>query len=188
MPNKSFKHIVRHGLRALTRRNVSRKEQKRFIEIYKTVYQHARNKGQTHKQALNYCWNVYSEQAAARPKHIIKGIMSENMRVERSHLRKAILEMLEGEVVNMSDYMPAPEPIEPETEIGPLPEFESFLSDVHTQILDFMEENFETLTSEQQVFLDKMLDKLEKELGIEDEASFDFGDEEEVIADVEDED
>ena len=56
-------------------------------------------------------------------------------------------------------------------------------------MLDFMEDNFETLAPEQQVFLDEMMDMLEAELGIEEAASFDFGeDEDEVIADVEDED
>ena len=98
------------------------------------------------------------------------------------------MEALEGEVVSLADYRTPEEPITPDTEMSETLTYDSFLSEIHTQILDFMEENFETLTSEQQVFLDKMLDKLEKELGIEDEASFDFGEEEEVIADIEDED
>lgn len=111
------------------------------------------------------------------------------MTIDRTQIRRAIMEVLEGEVINMADYRPTEAPVEPDAAMGPLPEYESFLSDIHAQMLDFMEENFETLTSEQQVFLDEVMDTLEFELGIEEEASFDFGDEdEEVVADIEDED
>lgn len=191
MSSSRIKIIVRRGLNSLTRLNAPVKEKKRFKDIYGTVYRHARSKGQNHKQALNYCWNVYSDQAPAQARSIIKGTLSENMSVDRKQIRKMLLEMLEGEVISMADYQVPTEPVEPNPEMGPLPEYESFLSDIHAQMIDFMEENFETLSSEQQVFLDEMMDGLEVELGIEEEASFDFGDEdedEEVVADIEDED
>jgi len=177
--------VINKGLRALRQAKVSSKESKRFIKIYNAVYKHATKKGQTADEALKYCWNVYSEQAPEQAKTIIKSTLRENMSVERKQIRKMLLEALESEVINMADYKPAA-PVEPDPEIGPLPEFESFLSDIHSQMLDFMEENFETLTSDQQVFLDEMLDVLEDELGIEDESSFDFGEEEEIIADIDD--
>jgi len=191
MSSNRIKIVVRRGLRTLAQSKAPAKEKKRFKDIYNTVYRHARSKGQNHKQALDYCWNVYASQSPTREKAIIKDIMSENMNVDRKQIRRMLLEMLEGEVISMSDYRAAETPAEPgpETEEGPQTEYESFLSDIHLQMLNFMEDNFETLAPEQQVFLDEMMDMLEAELGIEEEASFDFGeDEDEVIADVEDED
>jgi len=188
MKSRKIGQTIKRGAQSLKNAGLPNKEIKRFTDIYHTVYRHARRKGQTHKQALDYCWNVYAGQAPAQAKSIIKNTLRENMSVDRKQIRKMLLEALEGEVINMADYKPAA-PVEPDPEMGPLPEFESFLSDIHSQMLDFMEENFETLTSAQQVFLDEMLDVLEDELGIEEEESFDFGGEdEEVVADIEDED
>lgn len=188
MPANKIKIIIRRGLKALTHNKVSKKEKKRFVDIYKTVYRYATKKGQTHNQALDYCWNVYSGQAPKHEKSILKSVMSENMSTDRKQIRKMLLEMLEGEVINMADYQPGVSVVEPEPVMGPPTEYESFLSDIHTQMLDFMEENFTTLDADQQVFLDEMMDILEEEMGIEEEASFDFGEEEEIIADIEDDD
>jgi hypothetical protein len=188
-PTSRIKAVLKRGASLLRHNKSDKKEIKRFTDIYMTVYHHARKKGQTHKQALNYCWKVYADQAPAQARSIIKGTLSENMSVDRKQIRKMLLEMLEGEVISMADYQAPAEPVDPNPELGPLPEYESFLSDIHAQMLDFMEENFETLSSEQQVFLDEMMDVLEDELGIEEEASFDFGDEdEEVVSDIDDED
>ncbi len=189
MSTLRIKTVIRRGLKGFANNKIPSKEKKRFVDIYKTVYHHARKQGQTHKQALNYCWNVYAEQAPTHESDIIKNIMRENMRVDRNQIRRILLEVLEGEVVNMNDYRTTSSPVETLPEMGPATEYETFLSDIHAQMIDFMENNFETLTPEQQVFLDETMDMLEDELGIEDEASFDFGsDEEEVISDVEDED
>ena len=66
--------LVSIGRHVLNKQNVSNKEVKRFTEIYTTVYHHARKKGQAHKAALRYCWNVYAEQAPEAEKRIIKNI------------------------------------------------------------------------------------------------------------------
>lgn len=190
MPANSIKFIVRRVLMSLARSKVPPKEKKRFKDIYNAVYRHARKNGQTHNQSLSYCWNVYAAQAPNREKAIVRNSLREKMTIDRKQIRKAIMEALEGEVINMSDYRPAEAPVEPAAQVAPFTAYETFLSEIHAQMLEFMEENFETLVSGQQVFLDEMLDILEDELGIEEEASFDFGDEdeEEVVADIEDED
>jgi hypothetical protein len=182
MRSTRINHLIKKGLSSLRTSSLSKKEQKRFSDIYKTVYRHARRKGQTHKQALNYCWNVYADQAPSQAKSIIKHIVSEQMRIDRKQIRKMIMEALEGEVVNLADYRPSDEPVVADPEMSETLTYDSFLSEMHSQIHDFVEDNFESLSPEQQVFLEEMLDTVEDELGIaeEDEEGFDFGDEDEV--------
>ena len=167
------------GLAALHKRKTSSKELKRFEEIYTTVYRHARKKGQSHKDALKYCWNVYSSQAPNAESAIIKKATGRKMKLNKQNLRQMIIrEMLEGDVVNMSDFKQ--KTIEPDPEVGGEQQgYESFLSEIHTQLIDFMNDDFETLNSDQQVFLDNILDMIEGELGMEDEEGIDFGDDEE---------
>ncbi len=89
-------------------------------------------------------------------------------------------EMLEGEVIKLADYQAKPEQANYDME-EEQPTLESVLSDVHDQMLDFMNENFDDLDPDKQQFLDSILDQIEEFLGI-DEEGIDFG------ADEEDED
>lgn len=89
--------------------------------------------------------------------------------LSRNKLREMILNEMyrvaEGDVVQMSDYAPAEE--EPEAET-PSP-FAEFLSNIHTEMMDFMDENFESMTPEEGNFLDELLDSIEDVLGIDEE-------------------
>lgn len=170
--------LVSIGRHVLNKQNVSNKEVKRFTEIYTTVYHHARKKGQAHKAALRYCWNVYAEQAPEAEKRIIKNIVSPKMKLNKQNLRQMIIrEMVEADVINMSDFKQ--KAIDPDPAVGNSEQdFESFLSEIHTQIIDFMNDDFASLNSDQQVFLDNILDTIETELGMEDEEGIDFGNDE----------
>jgi len=178
MRSMRIHRIINNGRNSLKKASLSDKEIKRFSEIYATVYRHARKKGQAHKAALRYCWNVYAEQAPEAEKRIIKNIMSHKMKLNKQDLRQMIIrEMVEADVINMSDFKQKaidPDPTVDGGERG----FESFLSEIHTQIIDFMDDDFASLSSDQQVFLDNMLDGIEAELGMEDEEGIDFGNEE----------
>jgi CRISPR/Cas system endoribonuclease Cas6 (RAMP superfamily) len=183
LENSNIKRHLRKGISALRKSKSPDKELDRFVEIYTTVYRHAKKKGQSHKQALNYCWNVYSEQAPDSFKRIIKKALRKErkMKLERTDLRKMIMkEMLEGEVIKLADYQAKPEQANYDME-EEQPTLESVLSDVHDQMLDFMNENFDDLDPDKQQFLDSILDQIEEFLGI-DEEGIDFG------ADEEDED
>lgn len=166
------------GRHVLNKQNAHNKEVKRFTEIYTIVYRHARKKGQAHKAALRYCWNVYAEQAPEAEKRIIKNIMSHKMKLNKQDLRQMIIrEMVEADVINMSDFKQ--KAIDPDPTVdGGEQGFESFLSEIHTQIIDFMDDDFASLSTDQQVFLDNLLDGIETELGMEDEEGIDFGNEE----------
>ena len=170
--------LVFIGRHVLNKQNVSNKEVKRFTEIYTTVYRHARKMGQAHKAALRYCWNVYAEQAPEAEKRIIKNIVSPKMKLNKQNLRQMIIrEMVEADVINMSDFKQ--KAIDPDPTVdGGEQGFESFLSEIHTQIIDFMDDDFASLNSDQQVFLDNILDTIETELGMEDEEGIDFGNDE----------
>jgi len=187
LQGKTINKIVRKGIVALKKRKVPVKEVKRFADIYKTVYRHARKKGQTHKNALSYCWNVYEEQAHSTSKKIIKSVVTSEpkMKFEQKSLRNMILkEMLEGEVINFSNYSKEPPTQELEDVADDSP-YNAFLSEMHNQMMSFINEEFDNMTPEQVSFLDEILDSIESVLGI-DEEGIDFdGDEEE---DFEDED
>jgi len=175
LPNQTINRILRKGAAALHRQKSSSKELKRFEEIYTTVYRHARKKGQSHKDALKYCWNVYSSQAPNSERAIIKKVTGRKMKLSKQNLRQMILkEMLEGDIINMSDFKQ--KSMEPEAEVESDEQgYEGFLSEIHTQLIDFMTDDFKTISSDQQVFLDSILDMIEDELGMEDEEEIDFG-------------
>jgi hypothetical protein len=175
LPNQTINRILRKGADALHKQKASSKEHKRFKEIYTTVYRHARKKGQSHKDALKYCWNVYSSQAPNAERAIIKKVTGRKMKLNKQNLRQMILkEMLEGDIVNMSDFKQ--KTMDPEAEVESDGQgYESFLSEIHTQLIDFMTDDFKTISSDQQVFLDSILDMIEDELGMEDEEEIDFG-------------
>lgn len=95
-----------------------------------------------------------------------------------------IKEMVEGDVINMSDFNQKaidPDPVVDSPEQG----YEGFLSEIHTQIIDFMNDDFASLNADQQVFLDNILDMIESELGMEDEEGIDFGNDEDEDEDFE---
>jgi hypothetical protein len=174
--------LVSIGRHVLNKQNVSNKEVKRFTEIYTIVYRHARKKGQAHKAALRYCWNVYAKQAPEAEKRIIKNIMSHKMKLNKQDLRQMIIrEMVEADVINMSDFKH--KAIDPDPEVAPAAVFDAFISEMHNQITSFMEESAEDLDSDQQLFLDELLDNIEDRLGIGEEDGFDtssYEDEEDV--------
>jgi hypothetical protein len=182
MRSMRIHRIINNGRNSLKKASLSDKEIKRFSEIYATVYRHARKKGQTHKAALSYCWNVYAGQAPEAEKRIIKNIMSHKMKLDKQDLRQMIIrEMVEADVINMSDFKQ--KAIDPDPEVAPAAVFDAFISEMHNQIISFMEESFEELNVDQQGFLDEILDSIEDRLGMEEEAGFDvssFEDEEDV--------
>ena len=186
MLKQTISRILRKGAAALSRKKCSQKEHKRFAEIYSTVYHHAKKKGQTHNAALDYCWNVYAEQAPEAEKRIIKNIVRPKMKLNKHNLRQMIIkEMVEGDVINMADFKQKaidPDPVVDSPEQG----YEGFLSEIHTQIIDFMNDDFASLNADQQVFLDNILDMIESELGMEDEEGIDFGNDEDEDEDLED--
>lgn len=183
MQNQPITRLLKKGLAALHRHKSSSKELKRFEEIYSTVYHYARKKGQSHKDAIKYCWNVYSLQAPKSERMIIKKVTGRKMKLNQKNLRQMILkELAEGDIVNMSDFKK--KPVNPASSVGgSAQEYESFLSEIHTQLIDFMNDEFETLNTDQQSFLDNILDMIEDELGIEDEEEIDFGDESDMPPD-----
>lgn len=180
--------VIRKGLVGLKNGKTRSKELRRFKEIYQTVYRHARKKGQTHKQALNYCWNVYSEQAPHKEKSIVRNALRNANMITKNKLRDMIIQEMrqvsEGDVIQMSDYVPPAEI--PTVEEGT--PFEMFLSKIHTDMLDFMEDNFETMSPEEGNFLDELLDSIEDVLGISEEEGIDASDDDDFIGDIEDED
>jgi hypothetical protein len=97
-------------------------------------------------------------------------------------LRQMIIrEMVEADVINMSDFKQ--KAIDPDPEVAPAAVFDAFISEMHNQIISFMEESFEELDVDQQGFLDEILDSIEDRLGMEEESGFDvssFEDEEDV--------
>jgi hypothetical protein len=183
LQNKTINRILKRGAAALHRHKSSSKELKRFEEIYTTVYRHARKKGQSHKDALKYCWNVYSSQAPDTERSIIKKVTGPKMKLNKQNLRQMIIrEMLEGDVINMSDFKQ--KTIEPDPVVGAEQRsYESFLSEIHTQLIDFMNDDFESLSSDQQVFIDSVLDMIEDELGMDNEEEIDFGEDDDMPPD-----
>ncbi len=185
----TIERVINQHIRALKKHKAPLKEKKRLREVYKTVYDHARSKGQSHKEALTYCFNVYTMYA---PKNLIKIVKEEQgtmMRIQSKSLkemiRQELMNMREGEVVNLNAYkqQAEPEPIQPDPEVSPSAAFDAFISEMHNQIISFMEESFEELDVDQQGFLDEILDSIEDRLGMEEEAGFDvssFEDEEDV--------
>jgi len=185
----TIERVINHHIRALKKHKAPIKEKKRLREVYKTVYEHARNKGQSHKEALSYCFNVYTMYA---PKNLTKIVKEEQDTMMRIHgktlkemIRQELMNMREGEVVNLSAYkkQSESEPIEPDPEVAPAAAFDAFISEMHNQIISFMEESFEELDVDQQGFLDEILDNIEDRLGMEEEAGFDvssYEDEEDV--------
>jgi hypothetical protein len=109
--------------------------------------------------------------------------------ISRKQIREMIIREMqsvgEGDVVQMSDYMAAPEA--PTAEEGS--PFEMLLSKVHADMMEFMDENFESMTPEEGNFLDEMLDSIEDVLGISEEEGIEVPDyDDDVIGDIEDED
>ena len=109
--------------------------------------------------------------------------------ITRNKLRNMIIQEMrhanEGDVIQMSDYVPSAGA--PTAEEGT--PFEMFLSKMHTDMMEFMEENFETMTPEEGNFLDELLDSIEEMLGIDDEEGIDVpGDDDDLISDIEDDD
>ncbi len=185
----TIERVINHYIRALKKHKAPLKEKKRLREVYKTVYAHARSKGQSHKAALTYCFSVYTMYA---PKNFIKIVKEEQglmMRIQSKSLkemiRQELMNMREGEVVNINSYkkQSLPEPIEPDPEVAPAAVFDAFISEMHNQIISFMEESFEDLDADQQLFLDEILDNIEDRLGVDEEVGFDissYEDEEDV--------
>lgn len=183
----TIERVINHHIRALKLHKAPLKEKKRLREVYKTVYNHARRKGQSHKEALTYCFNVYTMYA---PKHLIKIVKEEQesmMRIKSKNLkemiRQELMNMREGDVVDFKTYKKAVEPITPDPEVSPAAPFDAFISEMHNQIINFLEESFDDLDVDQQTFLDEILDSIEDRLGMEEEAGFDvssFEDEEDV--------
>lgn len=180
--------LVRKGLLGLKSAKSNSKEQKRFKEIYRTVYRHARKKGQAHKQALRYCWNVYAEQAPHREKVVVRNILRDLNMTSRDKIREMIMQEIrqvrEGDVIQMSDFSP---PVE-DTAVEQGTPFEMFLSNIHAEMMDFMNENFETMSPEEGNFLDELLDSIEDVLGISEEAGIEALGDDEIVGDIEDED
>lgn len=175
----TIERVINHHVRALKKHKAPLKEKKRLREVYKTVYNHARSKGQSHKEALTYCFNVYTMYA---PKNLIKIVKEEQdsmMQIRgkslKEMIRQELINMREGEVVNLNSYkkQSEPEPIEPDPEVAPAAAFDAFISEMHNQIISFMEESFEDLDADQQGFLDEILDSIEDRLGMDEEAGFD---------------
>jgi hypothetical protein len=102
------------------------------------------------------------------------------MKLNKQNLRQMIIrEMLEGDVINMSDFKQ--KTIEPDPVVGAEQRsYESFLSEIHTQLIDFMNDDFESLNSDQQVFIDSVLDMIEDELGMDNEEEIDFGEDDDM--------
>jgi len=114
------------------------------------------------------------------PKNLIKIVKEEQgtmMRIQSKSLkemiRQELMNMSEGEVVNLNAYKQQAEPIQPDPEVSPSAAFDAFISEMHNQIISFMEESFEELDVDQQGFLDEILDSIEDRLGMEEEAGFD---------------
>jgi hypothetical protein len=176
--------VINNHIRALKRHKAPLKEKKRLREVYKTVYKHARSKGQSHRAALTYCFNVYTMHA---PKHLSKIVKEaqDTMMLIRSKslkemIRQELMNMREGDVVNLDAYKKQSE-LDPET--LPTAAFDAFISEMHNQIISFMEESEDELDPDQQSFLEEILDNIEDRLGIENEDGFDddsFEDEEDV--------
>ena len=95
-------------------------------------------------------------------------------------IRQELMNMREGDVVNLDAYKKQSE-LDPET--LPTAAFDAFISEMHNQIISFMEESEDELDPDQQSFLEEILDNIEDRLGIENEDGFDddsFEDEEDV--------
>jgi len=186
MRSMRIHRIIDNGRNSLKKASLSDKEIKRFSEIYATVYGHARKKGQTHQAALKYCWNVYSEQAPDIAKKIIRNTARSKMGLNKQSLRKMIIkEMLEGDVVNITDFRKQPAQPELGDEVGETQQgYDGFLSEMHNQLINFMNEGFADLTPEQSTFLDNILDMLEEELGIDEEEGIVFDEDEDFEDDL----
>lgn len=181
--------LIAIGRNALNKQNAPDKEVKRFTEIYTTVYRHARSKGQSHKAALTYCFNVYTMYA---PKHLSKivkekqdAMLTIRSKTLREIIRHELVSMREGEVVNLNTYkrQTALDPVESDPAGSTPAVFDAFISEMHNQITIFVEESMDALSTEQRDFLDQILDGIEDRLGMEEEAGFDvssYEDEEDV--------
>ena len=172
--------IIRHHLGVLRRNKAPAKEKKRLKDVYRTVYAHAKKKGQSHRQALSYCFNVYSMRAPEKYQKIIKTEQDLAMSTKKTGIREIIRyelsNLAEGDVVDFSSskQQAAPAaPITADSAVDAAQEYNTFLSEIHNQIIEFMEDNFESLDVEQQGFLDEILDSIEENLGMEDEAGLD---------------
>ena len=101
----TINQLVKLGLRRLNSAGKSAHELRRFSEIYNTVYHHARKKGQSHRTALRYCWNVYSDQAPIDACLLIRPIMRQKTKLSKTNLRKMIIkEMIKANVINIADF------------------------------------------------------------------------------------
>ena len=96
-----------------------------------------------------------------------------------------IKEMLEGDVVNITDFRKQPAQPELGDEVGETQQgYDGFLSEMHNQLINFMNEGFADLTPEQSTFLDNILDMLEEELGIDEEEGIVFDEDEDFEDDL----
>ena len=107
-------------------------------------------------------------------------MLRSKMSLNKKTLRKMIIkEMIEGDVVNISDFRKQSAPQEPDfEEVETKQGYNGFLSEMHNQLIDFMNESFKDLTPEQSMFLDNILDMIEEELGIDEEEGIDFDEDE----------
>ena len=180
----TIEKVIIRNISALKKHKAPLKEKKRLREVYKTVYRHAINKGQSHRSALTYCFNVYAMHAPTHLIKIVKKAQDTMMRIQSKSLkemiRQEIMNMAEGDVINLNAYKQQSE-LDPE--VSSASEFDAFISEMHNQIIGFMEESSDNLDADQQSFLEEILDNIEDRLGIEDEDGFDdssFEDEEDV--------
>ncbi len=180
----TIERVINQHIRALKKHKAPLKEKKRLRDVYKTVYKHAINKGQSHREALAYCFNVYKMHAPMHLSKIVKEAQDTMMLIRSKSLkemiRQELMNMHEGDVINLNAYK---QQSEPEVEASPASEFDAFISEMHNQIIGFMEESADELNADQQIFLEEILDNIEDRLGIEHDDGFDdsdFEDEEDV--------
>lgn len=186
MSTTRIRRIINKGRKALNHADLPEKELNRFSEVYLTVYTHAMKKGQTHRAALSYCWNVYADQAPDLAKKIVKNMMRNKMSLNKKALRQMIIkEMTEGDVIDITDFRrrPVTQEFEPD-EIESQQDYDGFISEMHNQLTGFMSDSASQLTPKQTEFLDNILDMLEEELGIDEEEGIDFDEDEDFEDDL----
>ena len=155
------------------------KERRRVDKIFNTVYKHARSHGQSHRSALKYCLNVFSDQAPSwSRKIVIQAIKAESpMKIDRLKLRKMISEALVKE--GIIDYVPRPTPTKRYEGEGEViePKFGGMSSSDKTSFVDALEGiktqiedltvTMTNITHAQEAFLNSIIDILND--GIADE-------------------
>ena len=105
---RQISSIIKRAQQKMGDHDDAAKECRRVDKIFNTVYRHAISHGQSHRRALKYCINVYSEQAPVwSRKIVIQAINAEApMKINRAGLRKLINEALLEE--GIIDFVPRP--------------------------------------------------------------------------------